>query len=100
MQDRQQGTRHQQHQFPHMEHALETELVVTIPGRMSFLKRGAIRHVTDGEGRGNHFGIELPVLANAQGQAISGYVVDRLDCAALCLDAGTSFRRRRTARSV
>ncbi len=64
-----------------MERALETELAVTIPGRMSFLTRGAIRHVADGEGedRENHFGLELRALINAQPQTMAGYIVDRVD---------------------
>ena len=37
----------------------EVELVITLPRERSFLARGTIKHRTDGEGEGYHFGVEF-----------------------------------------
>lgn len=67
------------HGFAGIDLAQEVQLVVTLPGRRSFLARGIIKHVTEGGADQRHFGLEFTAIAAEGREAILNYVGSRLD---------------------
>lgn len=65
------------HGFDGLDLAEEVELVVTLPGRSPFLAMGVIKHVTEGEGEANHFGLEFTALAGSHRRDLKRYVRSR-----------------------
>lgn len=66
------------HGFAGIDLAEAVQLVVTLPGRRSFLARGVIRHVTDSGADARHFGLEFTDIADRDRDAILKYVASRL----------------------
>lgn len=82
------------HGFAGIDLAEEVDLVVTLPGRRSFLARGVIRHVTSSATDARHFGLELTRIADDHRAAILAYVAARLDAASGRPLASSSRGRR------
>ncbi len=66
------------HGFSGVDLEAEVELVVTLPAVSPFLTRGVIRHTTETEQEGKHFGLEFVELATPHRRAIARYVKTRL----------------------
>lgn len=66
------------HGFAGIDLAEEVELVVTLPGRRSFIAHGVIRHVTSSSADQHHFGLELTRIADDHRAAILSYVASRI----------------------
>ncbi len=67
------------HGFAGIDLAEEVQLVVTLPGRRSFLARGIIKHVTEAGADLRHFGLEFTAITDEDREAILKYVGSRLD---------------------
>ncbi len=52
----------------------EVELVITLPRERSFLARGIIKHRTDSESEGPHFGVHFTEISREQRAKIRDYV--------------------------
>jgi hypothetical protein len=52
----------------------EVELVITLPRERSFLARGIIKHQTDNEGEGRHFGVEFTEITREHRMKIRDFV--------------------------
>lgn len=66
------------HGFAGIDLSQDVQLVVTLPGRRSFLARGVIRHVTESGADSRHFGLEFTEIADQHREAILQYVCSRL----------------------
>ena len=52
----------------------KVELVITLPRERSFLARGIIKHQTDNEGEGRHFGVEFTEITREHRMKIRDFV--------------------------
>ena len=52
----------------------EVELVITLPRERPFLARGIIKHRTDSESEGRHFGVHFTEISRVQRAKIRDYV--------------------------
>lgn len=69
---------HVPHGFAGIDLAQEVELVVTLPGKRSFLARGVIKHVTGASANARHFGLEFTRIAEPNRASLLAYVASRL----------------------
>ena len=67
------------HGFAGCNTSIPVEIVVTLPGRKSFLVQGQIRHHTQRGASREVFGVQFLSLTGPQRKAIKAYVVSRAE---------------------
>lgn len=86
------------HGFAGIDLAEEVELVVTLPGRRSFLARGVIKHVTHEGANSRHFGLEFTHLATRDRASILEWVGARLAASGSSVAGVAAPANRRSSR--
>ncbi len=62
------------HGFDRCDLAAEIELVISLPGERSFLARGIIKHQTDSEKEGRHFGLHFTEISKSHRARIRSFI--------------------------
>ncbi len=68
-----------EHRFAGCDIDQPVELVVTLPGRRTFVTRGVIRHVTRQNEPSTYFGVEFSALSSRHRSEIEGFIQESLE---------------------